>query len=279
MLGFFLVLFSAFMHALWNFLLKKSSNKYIFNYQMHIANLIIFSMVYPVFFGKYLYYDFYALKWAFISAIFFSFYHLSLSTSYRFADISLVYPVTTSSPFLVLLLARIFLGEKITFSGFMGVTVIIFGVVILNVTKIKGSFDGKGLFYAILAAFFYSLGAIVDKNGVGVQNFVLYVYALSFFMTIFLTAQSVMTQKGHLVGFNRNFSTVIISGVILFLSFITYRYGLTFMEVSYASALRQVNALFGFFIAVFYLKEGFSLKRMLGAIVIFAGAVLIRINI
>lgn len=279
MTGFLLVVFSAFMHALWNFLLKKSSNKYIFNYQMHVMNLIIFSIIYLIFFRKYIYYDFNAIKWAFIAAVFFSFYHLSLSTSYRFADVSLVYPITTSSPFLVAFLAYIFLGEKITFSGFVGILIVICGVVFINITRLKGSFDSRGLFYALLAAFFYSLGAIVDKSGVGVQNFVLYVYALSFFMTSFLTVQSILSQRGHLEEFRRNVPTMVISGVILFLSFLTYRYGLTFMKVSYASALRQVNALFGFFIAVYYLKERFSAKRMFGAILIFIGAILIKINI
>lgn len=274
-----MVVFSALMHALWNFLLKKSGNKYIFNYQMHIMNLTIFSIIYPVFFRNHIYYDFYALKWAFIAGFFFSLYHLSLSTSYKFADVSLVYPVTTSSPFLIALLAYIFLGEKITFSGLLGIMVIIFGVVFINISRTKGSFDSRGLSYALLAAFFYSLGAVVDKSGVGVKNFVLYVYALSFFMTTFLTLQSVLTQKGHTKELSKNIPVMIISGIILFLSFLTYRYGLTFMNVSYASALRQVNALFGFFIAVFYLKEKFSFKRLIGATIILIGAILIKLNL
>ncbi|TYB32945.1 MAG: EamA family transporter, partial [Flexistipes sinusarabici] len=53
----------------------------------------------------------------------------------------------------------------------------------------------------------------------------------------------------------------------------------TFVQVSYATALRQVNALFGVLLGVLFLKEKFSYKRLAGSIVIVIGVLIIRANL
>ncbi len=116
---------------------------------------------------------------------FFTGYHLAVSTSYRYADVSLVYPITTSSPFFILVWAVLFLKEELSFIGVAGIIVTIIGTILLN--KVKGGEGGlklsKGVGYAFLAAFLYSFGALVDKKGVSQGgNFILYVYCMSFFL-------------------------------------------------------------------------------------------------
>jgi drug/metabolite transporter (DMT)-like permease len=51
------------------------------------------------------------------------------------------------------------------------------------------------------------------------------------------------------------------------------------MNVSYATALRQVNSLFGLLIGYYFLKEKISVTRFVGAFLILSGAVLIKINL
>jgi len=237
------------------------------------------TFAYIVFFREYMFFDLWAVLLAFFAALFFTGYHLFLSTSYRYADASMVYPVTTSSPIWVAIWAAIFLHEQITLLGLLGIIITLIGVLIINSSKTSVLKLDKGIVFAFISAFFYSVGAIVDKLGVGVGNFILYVYSLTFFMTFFIYLYSARRFTNHLEHFKINIRYLFAGSLILFLSFFVYRLGLIFVPVSYATALRQVNALFGVLLGVLFLKEKFSYKRLAGSIVIIIGVLIIRANI
>ncbi|UOD34463.1 EamA family transporter [Deferribacteraceae bacterium V6Fe1] len=279
MVGFILVVFSAFTHSCWNMLLKKSNNKYIFNYQMHLVNLFVFTIVVGFFFRDSLFLDLKTISFGLMAAVCFTLYHLCLSSSYNLTDASLAYPITTASPLLVVIWARLFIGEKVTSFGLFGILIILIGVMIIHSTKTKISLDTKGITFAVLSAMFYSFGAIVDKFGVSDRSFMLYVYSLVIFMTLFLTIQAKLRYKNHLVEFSKNKMYVLIGGVIIFMSFLSYRLGLIYMNVSYATSLRQINAVFGVLLGIYFLKEKLYFRRVVGAIIIFLGAFIIKLNI
>ena len=276
MSGFFLVVFSALTHSVWNVLLKSANDKYVFNAAMHLVNLIFFTAVYPVFFPEYLYFDAVSVYLAFFAAVFFTLYHLAVSTAYSHEDVSLVYPVTTASPLFIVLWATLFFSESISPAGFAGIVTIIFGAVTLNGSGAGRLKISRGFVYALLAAFFYSVGSMMDKLGVVATNAILYVYCLSFFMTLFLILFS--GKKIVSARFNENKPKVIFAGVVVFVSFLTYRYSLTMIEVSYAAALRQVNAFFAAGIAIIFFREPLSRRRIAGTVIIVAGAALIRLG-
>lgn len=280
MKGIILVVVSAFMHSLWNLLLKKSSDKHKFNYQMHLLNLTIITIIFTVFFRKNLYFDIKSVVFGFLAGLFFSFYHYFLSLSYKTEDVSKVYPITTSSPIFVTILAIIILGEKITLLGFLGILTVISGILVINAITIKNFAFTRGVVYAIIAAVTYSFGAIVEKTGVGRSNIFLYIYFLTFFMTFFLFIYSRKSATaGHLKFFKENFSHLLAASVVLFLSVVTYRFGLETLNVSYASSIRQVNAVFGVIMGVVLLKEKDILRRLVGSIIIIIGIFFIKMGI
>jgi len=278
MTGFIFIIFSALSHSLWNILLKKSENKYAFNFYMHLVNITFFTILYPIFFSDYLYMDYQIVLSAFVAALFFTGYHLAVSTSYRYADVSLVYPITTSSPFFILVWAVLFLKEDLTFVGVFGIIVTILGTILLNKVKNEGFKLTKGVAYAFLAAFLYSFGALVDKKGVSQGNFILYVYCMSFFMTSFLYLFSRKSGEIKFSNVKKDLKLVIIGGVIVFASFTTYRYGLTMVELSYATALRQINVMFGAVLGMSLFGEKFTFNKLLGTFVIMIGVMLIKIG-
>ncbi|PLX70101.1 MAG: EamA family transporter [Denitrovibrio sp.] len=278
MTWFIFIIFSALSHSLWNILLKKSENKYAFNFYMHLVNITFFTILYPIFFSDYLYMDYQIVLSAFVAALFFTGYHLAVSTSYRYADVSLVYPITTSSPFFILVWAVLFLKEDLTFVGVFGIIVTILGTILLNKVKNEGFKLTKGVAYAFLAAFLYSFGALVYKKGVSQGNFILYVYCMSFFMTSFLYLFSRKSGEIKFSNVKKDLKLVIIGGVIVFASFTTYRYGLTMVELSYATALRQINVMFGAVLGMSLFGEKFTFNKLLGTFVIMIGVMLIKIG-
>lgn len=191
---------------------------------------------------------------------------------------SLVYPITTSSPFFILIWAVLFLKEDLTIVGVSGIFVTIVGTIILNKVKGEGLRFSKGVLYAFLAAFLYSFGALVDKKGVSGGNFILYVYCMSFFMTSFLYLFSRRSGEIAFKNVKNDLKWVILAGVIVFASFTSYRYGLTMVELSYATALRQVNVLFGALFGLMLFGEKLTFNKLLGTIVIMTGVILIKIG-
>jgi len=279
MLGFLFIIFSALSHSLWNMLLKKSKNKYAFNFYMHLVNISFFTILYPIVFPEYLYFNGGVVITAFIAALFFSGYHLAVSTSYRFSDVSLVYPITTSSPLFILMWAMLFLDEDLTLVGIAGILLTILGTIVLNSIKGRGFKLGKGVLYALLAAFLYSFGALMDKKGVSQGNFILYVYSMSFFMTFFLFLYSRKSGELTIEKVRSDGKLVILAGIIVFASFTSYRYGLTMIELSYATALRQVNVLFGALFGMLLFGEKLTVNKVLGTVVIMIGVMLIKLGL
>jgi len=278
MIGFLLIIFSAFAHSLWNMLLKKSENKYAFNFYMHLVNICFFTILYPILFSEYLYFSPGVVFTAFIAALFFSGYHLFVSSSYKYADVSLVYPITTSSPFFILIWAVMFLKEDLTRVGVAGIVLTVFGTIILNKVKGEAFKLGKGVVYAFLAAFMYSFGALMDKKGVSQGNFILYVYSMSFFMTSFLFLFSRKSGELTFQNIKKDIRWVLVAGVIVFASFTSYRYGLTMVELSYATALRQVNVMFGAVMGMTLFSEKMTVNKALGTLIIMIGVILIKIG-
>jgi drug/metabolite transporter (DMT)-like permease len=64
--------------------------------------------------------------------------------------------------------------------------------------------------------------------------------------------------------------------LILLASILTYRYGLKVTEVSYATSVRQVNALFGVLFGIFLFRERLGGLRIAAALVMVGGIVIIR---
>lgn len=263
-------------HSIWNILLKHSSDKYSFNLFMHLVNLALFTLIYPIFFREYMFIDIQALIYGAIGAIFFAFYHLFLSTAYKHSDISSVYPITTSSPLFIAIWASLFMNEQLSTFGIIGIITTVLGGIVLNGVHNLLKKPNTGMIFALLAAFAYSFGALADKAGVGTENNIFYVYCLCFFMSLDLSIVGLKQKSFKLDFLKKEYKSVVLAGAIVFLSFMTYRVGLTYIEVSYASALRQINALFALLMGVFIFKEALTTNKLLGTLIIISGVILIR---
>ena len=154
----------------------------------------------------------------------------------------------------------------------------------MNITKGKGNKSGLyGILTALLAAFLYSFGAMADKMGVESVNTHLYIMLMADFMSFYSVLFTIISHRKS-VTLHRKVSVpvqwklVILGGLAMSASTITYRLGLIDMQISYSSALRQLSSLFGVLMGLFFLKESYGLQRIVGSMVIVAGIMLIRLN-
>lgn len=276
--SFLLIIFSAFFHASWNILLKLSKDKHAFTLHIHVAGSIYMTVFMLIFFPESLRFHQSTFIFALLSAFFFALYQVGVAEAYRFADVSMVYPITTSSPLFIIIWAHFLLGENISRLGFFGIILIVSGCYVMNMTKGGNKSAARGVIFAILAALCYSFGAMSDKMGVDSVDTMLYIYLMTVFMSIFLWPIVWKINRGH-VKSRIEWKLVLSGGIIVLVSTIFYRLGLVDMAISYATALRQVSSFFGLIMGIIFFKESYGLQRAIGCAVIVAGIVIIRLGI
>jgi uncharacterized membrane protein len=280
--GFLFILLSAFFHVLWNTFLKGAPDKtsaIVGIMTVAALGMILCSWASGAAAG--------ALRPGVLSSaatagFFFFLYQYYVARALNRGELSRIYPLTVTGPIYIAVWSYFLLQERISLLGGLGICLIIYGAVTIQTNSLRlplGRILGEdlkasGALFAILAAFFYSFGAVADKIGVSVGSVSAYTMDLCLVMALFhivfallrkRTSAAVRSVVSHPL-------PVLAGGATLMLSFITFRYGLEQVYASYASALRQVSTLFGIGIGYFVFSEPFGPTRVLGTLLIVLGA-------
>jgi len=217
------------------------------------------------------------------AAFFFSLYHLGVAGGYRSGDLSVIYPITTMAPALVPLWGALFLGERLAAAGFAGIGLILLGAYAIQFQSVSWSamadplkrFD-RSVAFALGAAFFYSVGATFDKAGISKTGALTWSYLLIVGMAILESMLAIVMRMGYWSFTKEHWKSAVGMALILLASILTYRYGLKVTEVSYATSVRQVNALFGVLLGIFIFRERLGGLRIVAALVMVGGVAIIK---
>ena len=277
-----LLLTSAFMHALWNLILKQSDIKYVaMNWQVLLSGaaalIAIFITGLPP-----------RAMWPFAiaSAILEVLYFLLLMYAYTDHDFSLIYPIARgAAPALVALWAALILGEIPTAGGMIGILLIVVGMVVIGSTSLLNNHENKphlkGIFLALGVALIISIYTIVDGTAVKAHPDSALPYALSMFVIVpFMTTPVVVRQHGwgaFAQAWRDHRWKLILGGVLGVVAYTTALFAYSFAPLNYSEAIREVSVVIGAFFGWRFLNEKLGGYRLLGAGVIFAGISLIAI--
>lgn len=278
-----LVIISAFIHSLWNLMSKKSRNKIVFNWLMISAGTILYlpPFLYYIFTNKI---QIQSAGWQLIalSSVFHTFYFYFLGKSYSYGDLSITYPIARSSPLFVPFLAYIFLNEKLSLIGILGIVVILIGIYLLNFSSfnLKLSENAKkAVIYALLTAIFSAFYSVNDKLGVSYVYPFCFIY-LSIALTCFLYLP-IIIRKNYFremkIEWKMNNKPILISGCLLIFSYLLILFAFTIDKVSYIVSLRQLSIVFGVIFGIFLLKEEHGKRRIIASLIMFIGFFLVVI--
>lgn len=275
-----LLLTSAVLHALWNLILKQSSEKYIaMGWQVIISGII--SVVALFFTGLPP-----RSMWIFalISMTLEAIYFVLLSFAYSDHDFSLIYPVARgAAPALVVLWSFLFLQEVPSTLGFIGIATIVLGLVIIGATSLFQPHEGKpkfrGIAIALSIALVISIYTLID--GFAVKHGPVIPYGLSMFMLVpILTTPVIVRHYGrdHFVkAWKGQPARLILVGFLGVIAYLFALFAYSIAPVNYSEAIREVSVVIGAFAGWQLLGEKLGKTRVLGAAVIFAGIVLIAV--
>lgn len=212
-------------------------------------------------------------------------YFALLGSAYQRGDMSLVYPLARgSAPVFVILLALLFLGERVFLGGIAGIALIVTGIYVLHLK----SLDRRGLAapflslkerpsqLALLTGLTIAGYNVVDKVGVRYASPVLYLY-MDFLVAAALLAPYMVIARSEAIRreWRANKTSIVAVAIMFIASFTLVLMALTRDKVSYVAPVREVSVVFGALLGTLVLKEPFGKAKLAGSALIFVGIVCI----
>jgi len=274
-----LLLGAAMMHTIWNLLVKRAKEKQVFIWCSLIVGTIIFSpllltssislfSIWP-----------YLLSSAFVEAI----YYITLIRAYENGDFSLVYPMARgAAPAFLLIWATLFLGERPRLFGLVGIALLVFGLIIVGgktwwtLRKTSG-FSKSALVLALCVACCISVYTAIDGAAVHHISPIPYTVLVIALTVLFITPVVFMRFGNTAIVYELrvNWMRITVVGLFTLLAYILALKAYTIARVSYAGSVREISVVFATIVGWRWLGESFGTIRLIGAMFIFAGIVVI----
>jgi len=273
---FFAIIIAAFLHAVWNAMVKKEDDKY-FSLTAVVLGHVPISIV-VIFFTPTL--SVQSVPYIFISAIFLSGYEWCLLSAYRLEDYTKVYPIARgTAPIFIVVLSLFLFNVNISKFELMGILVISFGVIILGLQNIKTFKNYSALVYALGTGLFISCYSISDGYGgrmsMSPLNYTAWLMILN--AVIFSILLTIMNKPGVVKGvFREGKKIFFIGGTLSYTVYGTIIWAFTQAPVPLVAALRETSIIFALMIGAIFLNEKLNILKISAVLTIFFGVILLK---
>jgi drug/metabolite transporter (DMT)-like permease len=275
-----LLLCGALLHTAWNLILKRSRDKYAASWWMVVSGgiLSLFALVFTGWPPREMW------LFAFFSILTEAAYFISLSYAYRDNEFSLIYPVARgAAPAFLALWSFLFLGERLTSGGLVGLGLIIAGLLLIGSSAVLGNhlnqLHFQGIAVAVFIALLISIYSVIDGAAVKVGSAPAYVLTMFAFVPIPITP-FILKQYGwpHLwKELKEQGIRLPLMGILGVSAYLLAVLAYSIAPLSYSGAVREVSVVFGAVAGWWFLKETMGGLRVFGALVIFTGILIIAI--
>ena len=265
---FILILVSALCHAVWSAIIKSSKNPLSL---MGITSVLEVTIFLPLTFTV----PFPTLEvWYFLIAtvIIHVFYRLNVIYSYRYGDLSYIYPISRGSSCLfVAIISILFLSSDISVAGFVGILIVCIGLFLISYSK-KLTFNFRGFALAISTAILITAYTLVDGVGVRLsENGFSYIYWLFTLNGIPLLIIGLISKDGLRKRETYTFRSGIAAGLFATSSYAIVVWSMQFIEIAYVSSIREISIVFAAIIGMVFLFERNAKSRIIPSILIVSG--------
>ena len=281
-----LVLGSAFCHASWNFLLKRSEHKLAFLGSAGVVGAL--TLVGPAILvaaidgigAK-------AIAFGCVTATLHGVYGLSLARGYRLGDLSSVYPVSRGVGLAIIPIgAALLLDEHISAVAVLGIGMIAAGVYALHIQphairdiaaplRVLNQPAGRT---ALITGVLIASYSLWDKNALDeVSPVVLNQFAMTGHALITTTAAARISPGGVRWEWRSRGWSIVAAGILIQLAYLLVLLALQTSRVGYIAPSREIGIVLGATLGVVLLGEGFGLWRVWASLAIVAGVVVLAV--
>lgn len=272
----FLLLGSAFLHAVWNTIVKGGQNK-LFEVSMKAGGACLCALLFIPFLPAPA-----PESWPYITAsmCIHVLYYLFVAKAYKGADMSYAYTIMRgSAPLLTALVSVFILGNSLNGGGWVGVLLLSAAIFTLAADSVRhGCFRLAPTVTALANAFVIMGYTLVD--GVGVRHSgspVAYACWVFFANGFPIVTIAWFSGKGEYPRYlARRWKYGLFGGFCSFLAYGLSVVAMAYAPISLVAALRETSVIFGMLLAVYLLKEKFYLARAVSVLLVVAGTAAIK---
>lgn len=282
-----LIVVAAVVHAVWNLLSKQASQRggVAFVWLVSVTSTVLYAplaVITTVTVRPHLG----AGPLLFIAgtAVLHAAYFTTLQRGYRAGDLSLVYPLARGiGPLLASLAAVVLMGERPGAWGWLGIILVSLGVIVLGLPDLNRSAprpNSRAVFYGVLTGVLIATYTIWDSHAVSALAVppLLYMWGNDLGRALLMApfALRQRTELGALWGAYRR--QVVGTAILSPLSYILVLTALSFSAVSAIAPARELSVLFAVLLGGHLLSEERLPRRVVAAVTITAGVIVIALG-
>jgi drug/metabolite transporter (DMT)-like permease len=275
-----LVLGAAFIHASWNYVLKKSGGGIGFVWAFAALSALIYAPS-P------------SARWSSRVSVDDQFVHfrerrlhtayLLLDRGYRYGDLSVVYPLARATgPLLTVIVAIALLGERPGILAMGGAALIVGGAFFLAASpaKLREAGAARGIAFALLTGCMIAAYTVVDKQAVSAFLIppILQDWGANLGRVIVMAPLALRHRDEVRTAWARQRKAVILVAALCPLSYILVLTAMVFTPVSYVAPAREISILIAALMGTHLLQEGDVPRRVAAAAAMALGVVALAIG-
>ena len=206
-------------------------------------------------------------------------YFLFLIEAYRFGDLSQVYPIARgSAPLLVAVGAALFANEQLSVVELAGVFIISAGTIsLIWRSGLRVDAEKRSIIFALLTGLMIASYTIIDGIGVRLSgNPAAYIGWLFILSPLPIASIAIIRRRGDAIVYIRNnWKLAVLAGGLNLGSYGLSIWALSLAAMAHVSAMRETSVIIAALIGTQLLGESFGKRRILAAMVVATGVILI----
>jgi drug/metabolite transporter (DMT)-like permease len=270
---FLIVLFSAFLHAIWNSMASKYKDKNVSIGAIvygHVPLCIVAIIFLPA-------PSIESFPYIILSALIHQGYQNFLLTAYQTGKFTTVYPVARGfGPLVATIISIIFLSVYLKVFTIISILLISSGVMLIGLFSKSVIKNNKILYTSLATGVFIGIYSVVDGQGarisgsaISYMSWVFIFSALFFPVVLHFRKQKNILKKT----LTKGKSVFWIGGTFSYFAYVVTVWAFTKAPVPMVSALRESSIIFAIFIGYFYLKDKINFYKIVSILLIFLGVI------
>ena len=270
---FLIILLATIMHAVWNGMVKKHSDKVVAVSAIvfgHVPASIIAIILLPA-------PSLDCIPYIIASALIHQGYNWYLLSSYKIGDLTKVYPIARGfGPLVATIISILILGLVLDNIIILSICLISLGIMILGIFDQTSKKNSKIIQYSLFTGFFIGLYSLVDGYGARVSlSAITYMSWLFILIAIFFPIVLKFKKQENIFTnvMDRGKQIFMVGGTLSYIIYMIVVWGFTKAPIPMVGALRETSIFFSIFIGYLFLKEKITLIKIFCIILILVGVV------
>ena len=274
-LVFSLVLLAAALHAIWNAVIKGTSDKTIAIGLVALGHMVlglIGAAILPL-------PDIKVIPFILASTLIHWGYYYGLTMAYKFGDLSLIYPIARGiSPVIVTFFAFFWIDERLSWAEMSGVLLISSGILFLGLRSLSNEKSITALVFALTTGMLIAAYSVTDGFGVRLTenplSYIVWLFIAEGFVVFYIFGRfRLRLLKSSLSEILLGFFAGVVSTVAYGLAL----YAKSLAPLGIVTALRETSVIIATLIGVLWFKEKPIGYRIGAASIVFCGIIFLAL--